>query len=59
MYSALSDILQTFSARAPMLWALLTLAAVAVTSLGLYLAWEWISAGIHAGRVLSRMFRDR
>lgn len=40
MYSSLSDILQTFSVRFPLLWAVLVVAVMTATSLALYGAWE-------------------
>jgi hypothetical protein len=40
VYSALSDILQTFSAAFPVPWALLVLVTVGATSLGLYFLWS-------------------
>ncbi len=59
MYRALSDILHTFSDRFPVPWALLTVVTVLVTSLGLYLAWEWLGHGVRAGRAFFAKRRGR
>lgn len=59
MYSTLSNVLQAFSVRFPVLWALLTVAAVTVTSLALYVAWGWIVGGLDMGRAIVRRLRDR
>ena len=40
MYSAIEEFLRTFNVNYPLLWALLVMAVVAVTSLALYLFWE-------------------
>ena len=42
MYDALTDFLQEFSSRSPLLWALLVMAVVAGTALGLYALWELV-----------------
>ena len=47
MYSALSDILQTFSVRFPVLWALLVVGVMTATSLALYGAWELVVDRLH------------
>ena len=42
MYDALTDFLQEFSSHSPLPWALLVMAVVAVTGLGLYSLWELV-----------------
>ena len=42
MYSAIEEFLRTFNVNYPLLWALLVMAVVAVTSLTLYLFWELV-----------------
>ncbi len=42
MYDALTDFLQEFSSRSPLLWALLVMAVVSGTGLGLYALWELV-----------------
>ncbi len=42
MYDALTDFLQDFSSRWPLLWALSVMAVVAGTGLGLYVLWEMV-----------------
>jgi hypothetical protein len=58
-FQPLFDLLSSFSARAPLLWALLTLAAVTGASLGLYLVWEVIDRGLHQGRAALRKLLRR
>lgn len=59
MYNALSDILQTFSARFPVPWALLVVVVVAATSLALYVAWELVVRRMPFERSRSRRPRGR
>ena len=40
MYEALASFLQDISSHSPLLWALLVMAVVAATALGLYGLWE-------------------
>ena len=42
MYDTLTDFLKSFSVDHPALWALLVMAVVACTSLGLFVFWEVI-----------------
>ena len=42
MYDALTSFLQHFSSQFPLLWALLVMAVVAGTGLGLYVFWELV-----------------
>ena len=42
MYDALTGFLQNFSSQFPLLWALLVMAVVAGTGLGLYVFWELV-----------------
>ena len=42
MYDALTGFLQSFSSESPLLWALLVMAVVAGTGLGLYIVWELV-----------------
>ena len=42
MYDALTSFLQEFSSRSPLLWALLVMAVVGGTALGLYTLWELV-----------------
>ena len=42
MYQALSKFLITFSSDFPILWALLVMAVIAGTGLGLYAFWEMV-----------------
>ncbi|MDE2816468.1 MAG: hypothetical protein OXM03_12275 [Chloroflexota bacterium] len=42
MYDALTAFLQEISSRSPLLWALLVMAVVAGTALGLYSLWELV-----------------
>ena len=57
MYDALTDFLQDFSSRWPLLWALSVMAVVAGTGLGLYVLWElvlgWAIAAWAVGRARS------
>ena len=39
MYSAIEEFLRTFNVNYPLVWALLVMAVVAVTSLTFYLFW--------------------
>jgi hypothetical protein len=59
MYQSLAEFLSGFSARFPVLWALLTLAVVTLTSLALYLAWGWIVGGLEMGQTMVRRLWDR
>jgi hypothetical protein len=59
VYSALSDILQTFSIRFPVLWALLVMGVMAATSLVLYVAWELVVSRLPFERARSRRSRRR
>ena len=49
MYSAIEEFLKTFNVNYPLLWALLVMAVVAVTSLALYLFWELVLRLFSAG----------
>ncbi len=51
MYQALTDFLRTFSAAAPLPWALLVMVVIAVAGLVLYAFWELLLRGL--GRVFS------
>ena len=42
MYNAIEEFLRTFNVNYPLLWAVLVMAVVAVTSLALYLFWELV-----------------
>lgn len=46
MYESLTHFLKTFSAEAPLLWALLVMAVIAVAGLALYGFWEVVLRGI-------------
>jgi hypothetical protein len=50
MYDALASFLQDLSSQSPLLWALLVMAVVAGTGLGLYALWEmvlrWVIANL-------------
>ncbi len=48
MYEALSKFLIAFSSDFPILWALLVMAVIAGTGLGLYAFWEIILKGASA-----------
>ena len=48
MYEALSQFLITFSSDFPILWALLVMAVIAGTGLGLYAFWEIVLRGASA-----------
>ncbi len=48
MYEALSKFLIAFSSDSPILWALLVMAVIAGTGLGLYAFWEIILKGASA-----------
>lgn len=51
MYQTLTDFIRTFSAAAPLPWALLVMAVVAAAGLVLYAFWELLLRGL--GRVFS------
>jgi hypothetical protein len=57
VYSALSDILRTFSLRFPVPWALLVMGVVAATSLILYVVWELVVSRLPFERARSRRSR--
>lgn len=46
MYEPLADFLRTFSLDYPLLWALLVMAAVAVSGLALHFLWQLILRGL-------------
>ena len=48
MYQALSNFLITFSSDFPILWALLVMAVIGTTGLGLYAFWEIVLKGASA-----------
>ncbi len=48
MYQALTEFLITFSSDFPILWALLVMAVIAGTGLGLYAFWEIVLRGASA-----------
>ena len=48
MYEALSKFLIAFSSDLPILWALLVMAVIAGTGLGLYAFWEIVLKGASA-----------
>jgi len=50
MYRAIEEFLRTFNVDYPLVWALLVMAVVAVTSLTLFLFWELVLRLFSAGR---------
>ena len=48
MYQALSNFLITFSSDFPILWALVVMAVIGTTGLGLYAFWEIVLKGASA-----------
>ena len=54
MYSVIEEFLRTFNVNYPLLWALLVMAVVAVTSLALYLFWELTLRLFSAGNASHR-----
>ena len=54
MYSTIEEFLRTFNVNYPLLWALLVMAVVTVTSLSLYLIWELVLRLFSAGSASRR-----
>ena len=54
MFSAIEEFLRTFNVNYPLVWALLVMAIVAVTSLTLYLFWELVLRLVSAGNASRR-----
>ena len=54
MYNAIEEFLRTFNVNYPLVWALLVMAIVAVTSLTLYLFWELVLRLFSAGSASRR-----
>ena len=54
MYRAIEEFLRTFNVDYPLVWALLVMAVVAVTSLTLFLFWELVLRLFSAGSASRR-----
>ena len=54
MYDALTNFLQDFSSRSPLLWALLVMAVVAGTALVLYNFWQLVLRWVASAWARSR-----
>jgi len=57
MFSAIEAFLRTFNVNYPLLWALLVMAMVTVTSLTLYLFWEVVLRLLSAASALRQSRR--
>ena len=57
MFNTIEEFLKTFNVNYPLVWALLVMAVVAVTSLTLYLFWELVLRLFSAGRASRRSSR--